>query len=68
MLSAGRAKHLTVINTLASLVMLVLLFGLVPLFGAVGAAVAQTTFQFVWLLFAYRAALQVLATPQPKAA
>jgi O-antigen/teichoic acid export membrane protein len=53
---------------LASLVMLVLLFGLVPLFGAVGAAVAQTTFQFVWLLFAYRAALQVLATPQPKAA
>jgi len=66
MLSAGRAKHLTVINTLCSLVMLVLLFTLVPSFGAVGAAAAQTTFQIVWLVLAYRAAQQLLIVPRPR--
>jgi O-antigen/teichoic acid export membrane protein len=68
MLSAGRAKHLTVINTLCALLMLVLLFGLVPYFGAVGAAVAQTAFQFVWLVLAYRAAQRLLVPVQPKVA
>lgn len=68
MLSAGRAKHLTVINTLSSLVMLVLLFVLVPFYGAVGAAIAQTAFQFVWLAFAYPAAWRLLAKPVPQVA
>ncbi len=66
MLSAGRAKHLTVINTLSSLVMLLLLFILVVPFGALGAAVAQTAFQFVWLAFAYPTAQRLLQAPGPK--
>lgn len=66
MLAAGRAKHLTVLNTLSSLVMLVMLLVLVPFFGALGAAVAQTTFQFVWLALSYPVARRLLQT-QPAA-
>jgi len=59
MLSAGRAKQLTVINTISSLVMLATLLILTQLWGAYGAAIALLSFHIVWLALGLPAARRV---------
>ena len=61
MVAAGRAKHLTVINTLASLVMILLLLTLVPRLGSMGAAISAASFYLLWLALVLPPAQKILS-------
>jgi O-antigen/teichoic acid export membrane protein len=67
LIATGRARHLTVINTIMSLLMILMLLLLVPPLGAMGAAISYTGFYTVWLLTVYPAALKPLNEPAPVA-
>ncbi|MBI3244040.1 MAG: oligosaccharide flippase family protein [Chloroflexi bacterium] len=61
LLSAGRAKQLTAINTISSLVMLTLLLVLTWRWGSVGTAIALVSFHVTWLSLTYPATRKALA-------
>lgn len=61
LVAAGRARQLTVINTTASLAMIVMLLFLVPMLGGQGAAISQVGFYGLWLALSYPAARRALA-------
>lgn len=60
LLSAGRAKQLTTINIITSLVMILFLLLAVPRWGSLGAAAALVGFHVVWLTLSYPAAKKLL--------
>lgn len=63
LIAAGRAKQLTVINTTVSLLMILMLLIFVPLWGAMGAAIAYVGFYLFWLILNYPVAMKVLNQP-----
>ncbi len=67
LIAAGKAKQLTVINTVVSLLMILMLLVFVPMWGAMGAAIAYVGFYLFWLILNYPVAMKALNT-QPVAA